>query len=83
MLPKFLIADNSQELPETIFVVHTEEPRFIIESDIEDFSSNQIIHWIDEKPKKDSLVEDYLADAEEFLNTELESQEDLFDEEEL
>jgi len=83
MLPKFLIADNSQELPETIFVVHTEEPRFIIESDIEDFSSNQIIHWVDEKPKKESLVEDYLADAEEFLNAELESQEDLFDEEEL
>ena len=83
MLPKFLIADNSQELPETIFVIHTEEPRFIVESDIEDFSSNQIIHWIDEEPKKSSLTEDYLADAEEFLNTELESQEDLFDEEEL
>ncbi len=82
MLPKFLIADNSQELPETIFVIHTEEPRFIVESDIEDFNSNQIIHWIDEEPKKSSLTEDYLADAEEFLNTELESQEDLFDEEE-
>jgi len=81
MLPRFLIADNSQELPETIFVIHTEEPRFIVESDIEDFNSNQIIHWIDEEPKKSSLVEDYLADAEEFLNTELESQEDLFDEE--
>ncbi len=83
MLPKFLIADNSQELPETIFVIHTEEPRFIVESDIEDFNSNQIIHWIDEKPKKESLIEDYLADAEEFLNTELESQEDLFDEDDL
>ncbi len=83
MLPKFLIADNSQELPETIFVIHTEEPRFIVESDIEDFNSNQIIHWIDEKPKKESLIEDYLADAEEFLNTELDSQEDLFDEDDL
>ena len=83
MLPKFLIADNSQELPETIFVIHTEEPRFIVESDIEDFNSNQIIHWIDEEPKKESLIEDYLADAEEFLNTELESQEDLFDEDDL
>ena len=81
MLPRFLIADNSQELPETIFVLHTEEPRFIVESDIEGFDSNQTIHWIDEKPKKETVIEDLLADAEEFLNTELESQEDLFDEE--
>ena len=79
MLPKFLIADNSQELPETIFVIHTEEPRCIIESDIEDFESNQTIHWIDEQPKKASLIEDLLADAEAFLNAELENQEDLFD----
>jgi len=82
MLPRFLIADNSQELPETIFVIHTEEPRFIVESDIEDFNLSQTVHWIDEKPKKDSLIEDLLADAEDFLNAELESQEDLFDESE-
>ncbi len=79
MLPKFLIADNSQELPETIFVIHTDDPRFIVESDIEDFSTNQIVHWIDEEPKKKTLIEDLLADAEDFLNTELENQEDLFD----
>ena len=82
MLPRFLIADNSQELPDTIFVIHTEEPRFIVESDIEDFNLSQTVHWIDEKPKKDSLIEDLLADAEDFLNAELESQEDLFDESE-
>ena len=70
MLPKFLIADNSQELPETIFIVHTDEPRFIVESDIEDFNSNQMIHWIDKEPTKKNLIEDLLADAEEFLNIE-------------
>ena len=82
MLPKFLIADNSQELPETIFVVHTKTPRFIVESDIEDFNSNQTIHWQDEEPKNKSITEDLLDLAEQFLNTELESQEELFDEEE-
>jgi len=81
MLPRFLIADNSQELPETIFVIHTDEPRFIVESDIEDFNSNQNIHWIDKQPSKTSLIDDLLADAEDFLNTELENQEDLFDDE--
>lgn len=81
MLPKFLIADNSQELPETIYVVHTETPRFIVESDIEDFQSNQIIHWIDKAPESSIEIENLLDEAEDFLNIELENQEDLFDEE--
>jgi len=82
MLPRFLIADNSQELPDTIFVLHTEEPRFIVESDIEDFNSNQTVHWIDNEPTDYSIVEDLLEEAESFLGEELESQDDLFDEEE-
>ena len=48
MLPKFLLADNSQECPDTIYVVHTEEPKFIVESDIEDFWSNEKVHWLSE-----------------------------------
>lgn len=81
MLPKFLIADNSQELPETIFVVHTESPRFIVESEIEDFQSNQKIHWIDQEPKDAKEIEALVGSAEDFLNSELEYQEELFDEE--
>ena len=50
MLPKFLLADNSQECPDTIYVVHTEEPKFIVESDIEDFWANQKVHWLSEPP---------------------------------
>ena len=38
MLPKFLLADNSQEMPDMLYVVHNETPRFIVGSDIEDFS---------------------------------------------
>ena len=51
MLPKFLLADNSQELPDTIFVVHTQAPKCIIESDVDDFYTNQSIHWIDDAPE--------------------------------
>ena len=43
MLPKFLLADNSQEMPDMLYVVHNESPRFIVGSDIEDFSVNQKI----------------------------------------
>jgi hypothetical protein len=82
MLPKFLIADNSQELPNTIFVVHNEIPRFIIESDIEDFQEDQTIHWIDPKPEDETLINDLLIQAEDFLNDELDMQEELFDEDE-
>jgi hypothetical protein len=81
MLPKFLLADNSQETPDTIFVVHTEEPKFIVESDIEDFWSNQQIHWLSEAPDSDETIKQLLEEAEEYLEAEFESQENLFDEE--
>ena len=80
MLPKFLLADNSIETPETIFVVHTEIPRFIVESDIDDFWSNQTIHWIDDEPGDEELIADLVEAAEEFLEKEFENEE-LLDEE--
>ena len=82
MLPKFLLADNSQETPDTIFVVHTEEPKFIVESDIEDFWSNQEIHWLSDIPDSEDTIHQLLEEAEEYLEAEFESQENLFDEDE-
>ena len=79
MLPRFLIADNSQELPDVIFVVHNENPRFIVQCDIEDFWSNQEIHWIDDAPDNDEVIDQLLEEAEDFLEKELASQEDYFE----
>lgn len=79
MLPKFLIADNSQEMPERIFVVHTEVPRFILEGDIDDIETNMLAHWIDEEPAA-SFIDDLVAEALNFYEDELASQEELFDE---
>lgn len=81
MLPKFLIADNSQQSINTIYVVHTESPRFIVESDIEDFTKNQVIHWIDDKPQSESSIELLIGEAEDFLEEEFDNQEDLYDDE--
>ncbi len=81
MLPKFLLADNSQEKPDSIYVVHTEFPRFIVESDVDDFWSNQVIHWIDDQPANEVLVEQLIGEAEDFLEEEFDNQEDLYDEE--
>ena len=78
MLPKFLLADNSLETPETIFVVHTEDPRFIVEADIDDFWSNQVVHWIDAEPGDEELISKLIEEAEEFLEKEFDN-EDLLD----
>lgn len=82
MLPKFLLADNSQEAPDTIYVVHTETPRFIVESDIDDFNNNQVVHWIDGEPGDEEMIADLLEAAEEFLDKEFENEERLSDEDE-
>jgi hypothetical protein len=79
MLPKFLLADNSLETPDTIFVVHTESPRFIVEADIDDFWSNQEIHWIDGEPGDEDLITQLIEEAEEFLEREFDNEE-LLDE---
>jgi hypothetical protein len=79
MLPKFLLADNSQEMPDFIFVIHNEFPRFIVGSDIEDFSVNQEIHWIDDKPDDKDTISQLLIEAEAFLEAELENQDNYFE----
>jgi len=79
MLPKFLLADNSQEMPDMLYVVHNNAPRFIVESDIEDFSVNQQIYWIDQEPEDKDLIAKLLEEAEIFLEAELENQESYFE----
>ena len=46
-LPKFLIADSS-ELEDTIFVIHTAYPKFLMNV------INDEIHWMEEFEKEDS-----------------------------
>ena len=79
MLPKFLLADNSQDMPDMIYVVHNENPRFIVGSDIEDFSVNQTIYWIDEKPQDNDQITQLLEEAEVFLEAELDNQDSYFE----
>ena len=46
ILPKFILGDNT-ELPEAIFVIHTEFPRFIINL------QNDEVEWLEEFDKED------------------------------
>ena len=82
MLPKFLIADNSQEAIDLVYVVHTEKPRCIIQCDLDGFYSNQKIYWIDEEPLIQDDIDSLMEEAEDFYETELDNQEEIYDEEE-
>ena len=78
--PKFLLADNSQDNPDRIYIVHTQDPMFIVGFDIEDFNEEQKIMWMNDKPDSEEEIADLLVSAEEFLISELDNQEDIFDE---
>lgn len=45
-LPKFLLGDNT-DYPDSIFIVHTEYPRFIINLE------NDEVEWLEEFSKED------------------------------
>ena len=68
-VPKFLIGDNTQH-PDTIFVIHTEFPRFII-----DLTKDEI-EWFEEFDKQDkeelaTEVENAIAAATAFYDAEI------------
>ncbi len=79
MLPKFLIADNSQEALDLVYVVHTENPRCIIQCGLDGFYSNHRIYWIDEEPLSQDDIDTLMEEAEEFYEDELANQEDVYD----
>lgn len=56
-LPKFLLGDNT-DFPDSIFIVHTDYPRFIINLE------NDEVEWLEEFGKED---EDELASEAENL----------------
>lgn len=70
MLPKFLLADNS-DLPEAVFIVHTEYPRFVLNLE------NDVVTWfdaLDPEDGKDVLeneVQALIAEAETFYQREV------------
>ncbi|SNZ00296.1 hypothetical protein [Flagellimonas pacifica] len=57
-LPKFLLGDNT-DYPSSIFIVHTEYPRFIINLE------NDEVEWLEEFSKEDE--EELSAEAENLI----------------
>ncbi|MDX1762627.1 MAG: hypothetical protein R3218_10775 [Christiangramia sp.] len=68
-LPKFILGDNT-DFPESIFVIHTEFPRFII--DLKDDE----VEWLEDFDKEDekelsSEAEGLITQANEFYDREV------------
>ena len=74
MIPKFLVGDNS-EMEDSIFIIHTQSPKFILDIDSEN------IHWLENFDKinlnfKGENLKEYTKDlidqAKKFYDKELE-----------
>ena len=68
-LPKFILGDNT-DFPDSIFVIHTEFPRFIINLE------NDEIEWLEEFDKEDEKelseeAEKMIVQASEFYDREV------------
>lgn len=73
-LPKFLLADNTDH-PDTIFIIHTEYPRFIINLE------NDEVEWLEEFSKEDeeelsNETENLIGAATAFYDREVSRYED-------
>lgn len=82
MLPKFLLATNSQQRLGYLYVVHTETPRFILEGSEEDFENDKQVYWIDEPNLPQLEIDTLIAEAEYFIDDELDCEDNLDGEDE-
>ena len=69
-LPRFILGDNT-DVPDSIFIIHTEFPRFIIDLKTDD------IEWLEEfdVENEDELLEEtnnLIKEASEFYDREVE-----------
>jgi hypothetical protein len=68
--PKFLVADNT-DLPDAVYIVHTEFPAFILNLE------NDEVKWLDDITDESEgdltkILEGLIAEAEDFYTREVE-----------
>ena len=73
-IPKYLMGDNS-DFPDSLFVIHTDFPRFII-----DLTTDEV-EWLEEFDQHDQKeleteTENYIREATEFYDREIARYED-------
>ena len=81
-IPKFLVGDNT-ECQDSVFIIHTESPRFILNLDTAD------VKWLDDElpellgtddeAELTTAISKLLAEADEFYQREIDRYEELED----
>tara|TARA_B110000977_G_C10989801_1_gene459437 strand:- start:882 stop:1133 length:252 start_codon:yes stop_codon:yes gene_type:complete len=81
-VPKFLVGDNT-ESQDTVFIIHTQSPKFILNLDTDD------VMWMDEdlpellgtddEAELTTAISELLALADEFYQREIDHYEELED----
>ncbi|MEZ7838686.1 MAG: hypothetical protein QMC03_07535 [Flavobacteriales bacterium] len=81
-VPKFLVGDNT-ESQDTVFIIHTESPKFILNLDTDD------VMWMDDdlpellgtddEAELTTAISELLALADEFYQREIDRYEELED----
>ena len=79
-IPKFLVGDNT-EYQDSVFIIHTESPRFILNLDTDD------VKWLDDdlsellgtddEAELTTAISKLLAEADDFYQREIELYEEL------
>lgn len=69
-LPKFLIADNS-DLPEKIFILHTEYPRFLLDVETDEVEWFEDLSEEEEGEEFDTEVANLIELALDFYDKEM------------
>ena len=79
-IPKFLVGDNT-ECQDSVFIIHTESPRFILNMDTDD------VKWLDDdlpellgtddEAELTTAISKLLAEADDFYQREIDRYEEL------
>tara|TARA_B100001093_G_scaffold349822_1_gene334395 strand:+ start:876 stop:1127 length:252 start_codon:yes stop_codon:yes gene_type:complete len=79
-IPKFLVGDNT-EYQDSVFIIHTESPRFILNLDTDD------VKWLDDdlpellgtddEAELTTAISKLLAEADDFYQREIDRYEEL------
>ena len=81
-IPKFLVGDNT-EYEDSVFIIHTESPRFILNIDTDD------VKWLDDdlpellgtddEAELSTAISKLMAEADEFYQREIDHYQELQD----
>ena len=76
--PKFLVGDNT-DFPDTVFIIHTEYPMFVMNMDTDEVSFLEEGFADGDEAETANEITEILAEADEFYQREVDRYEELED----